>query len=112
MADNLSSQVIEALSAMAIAIVVAFFTIKKLVLNWKSTATETNIITLMHSELERMSTQNALLSTEVSRLHSEIIELNRQLRELTAENQRLHEQVVVLTLELTSFKNSIIQKGN
>ena len=43
----------------------------------------------MHSELERMSEQNASLSVELGKLQKDLIDLNQQLRILSTENQSI-----------------------
>ena len=84
----------------------------KLLKDWRSTDAETNIINLMHSELERMSEQNTVLSTELGRLHNEVINLSQELQKLTLENQRLQIEVCSLSEEISIFKRlSAVQKG-
>jgi predicted nuclease with TOPRIM domain len=72
--------------------------------DWLSTGAESNIITIMHTELERMNEQNTALSVELGRLHTEVILLNQELQKLTVENQRLQIEVMNLTTELNNFK--------
>lgn len=86
------------------------FLLQKFLVGWKSDKTESSVISLMHSELERMSEQNTKLSTELGKLQAEVIELNKQLRTLTAENQRLHSEVATLTGEVSRLQ-AILQKG-
>jgi regulator of replication initiation timing len=89
-----------------------FIGAQKILKNWRSTEAETSIISLMHTELERMSEQNTKLSVELGRLHSEIIALNNELQKLTAENQHLRTEVSALTQEVSKFKQiSETQKG-
>ena len=95
---------IEVLGLVALAILAVFIGIQKLVKDWRSTSAETSIITLMHTELERMSEQNTALSTELGRLHTEVIALNQQLQKLTVENQRLQTEVCALTEQIGTFK--------
>lgn len=85
--------------------------IQKLLKSWKATDAESSIITLMHSELERMSTQNTALATELNKLQLEIITLNKELNNLTLENQRLHTEVVALTREVSRLQSMLIQEG-
>ncbi len=80
--------------------------IQKLLKDWKSTGAETSIISLMHTELERMSEQNGLLATELNRLQQEMILLNSQLAQLCLENQQLQTEVVALTEEVNKFRVS------
>lgn len=95
---------IEVLGLVALAILAVFIGIQKLVKDWRSTSAETSIITMMHTELERMSEQNTALSTELGRLHTEVIALNQQLQKLTVENQRLQTEVCALTEQIGTFK--------
>lgn len=99
-----SEEIIQALTMVSLAVIAVFVGIKKLLKDWRSTDAETSIITLMHSELERMSAQNTALSTELGRLHREVINLNHQLQKLTVENQRLHTEICALTEEMSTFK--------
>ena len=101
-ATNLESitQVVGGVSLAAVAI---FVGIQKLLKDWKSTNAETSIITLMHSELERMSHQNTALSLELGRLHADIIVLSNKLQDLTIENQRLQSEVIALTNEISKL---------
>ena len=103
--------VIEVLGVLALAVIAVFIGVQKLLKDWKSTSAETSIITLMHTELERMSEQNTALSIELGRLHSEIITLNQQLQKLTLENQRLQSEVIALTREVTGLQ-SVLYKGD
>jgi archaellum component FlaC len=87
-----------------LAIIALSVGVQKLLKDWKSTNAETNIITLMHSELERLSTQNGVLSTELNRLQQEMIKLNTQLGQLCIDNQVLQTEVVALTDEINKLR--------
>jgi predicted nuclease with TOPRIM domain len=104
MLDSNFEQSLQATSLVAIAVIAVFIGVQKMLKNWRSTEAETSIITLMHTELERMSEQNTKLSVELGRLHTEIIALNTELQKLTVENQQLRTEVVALTNEVSSFK--------
>lgn len=82
-------------------IIATVFIFQKLLVGWKSEKTESSVITLMHTELERMSKQNTNLSVELGKLQEDIISLNKELRNLTNENQQLHNEVASLTGEVT-----------
>lgn len=97
-------ELIQTLMMLAVAIIAGLFVFKKLIKDWLSTDTESRIIKIMHTELERMSEQNTALSLELGRLHTEVIALNTELQKLTVENQRLQTEVVALTKEVSSFK--------
>lgn len=97
---------IQTVSLVALAVVAFSVGIQKLLKDWKSTHAETSVITLMHTELERMSEQNGLLSTELNRLQQEMIVLNTQLSQLCVENQRLQTEVVALTDEVSKLRVS------
>jgi chromosome segregation ATPase len=77
------------------------YSLQKYLRNWKSTSTEVSIITMMHTELERMSNQNKLLSDELNKLQRELITLNSELQKMTLENQRLHNEVQEITKQLS-----------
>lgn len=102
--DNHS--LIQTVSLIALAVVAFSVGIQKLLRDWKSTGAETSIITLMHTELERMSDQNGLLSKELNRLQQEMIVLNTQISQLCVENQRLQTEVVALTNEVSKLRSS------
>ena len=87
-------------SGIVASIFALIFLLHKLMNGWKSDKAENSVITLMHTELERLCEQNTRLSEELGRLQEEIIELNGELRALTAENQRLHAEVNLLTDEV------------
>ena len=95
---------IQTVSLVALAVVAFSVGLQKLLKDWKSTNAETSVITLMHTELERLSEQNTALSIELGRLHNEVIALNTQLQMLTVENQRLQTEVIALSNEVSSFK--------
>jgi predicted nuclease with TOPRIM domain len=112
MLDSNFEQSLQATSLIAIAVMAVFIGVQKILKNWRSTEAETSIITLMHSELERMSEQNTKLSVELGRLHSEVITLNNELQKLNVENQQLRTEVAALTQEVIKFKQlSSIHKG-
>jgi peptidoglycan hydrolase CwlO-like protein len=102
--------VIQVLGMVALAVIAVLVGIQKLLKDWKSTNAETSIITLMHTELDRMSEQNTQLSVELGRLNTQVITLNQQLQELTVENQRLQSEVVALTREVARLQ-SVLHKG-
>lgn len=99
-----SNMAIETITMVALAIIALVFGIKKVVKDWRVSDTGDDIMNLMHKELERMSAQNTLLSTELSKLQQEIIQLNAQLRQLCIENDKLQTEVIALTNELNAFK--------
>lgn len=101
---------VEVLGLVALAVIAVFIGVQKILKDWKSSTAESSIITLMHSELERMAEQNTALSIELGRLHTEVIALNHQLQKLTVENQRLQLEVVALTREVTTLQ-SVLNKG-
>lgn len=93
----------------AVSILALAYGLQKLINGFKTGTAESSILTLMHSELERMSAQNANLSMELGRLQVEVIALNSQLRALTAENQRLHSEVGSLTMEVSRLQHTLQQ---
>lgn len=93
------------------AIIMLAFLMQKFLNSWKKDVAESNVLVLMHTELERMSTQNTKLSTELGALQAEVIKLNKELRTLTSENQRLHTEVATLTGEVTRLQSTLKDKG-
>jgi len=104
MVDIENHSLIQTISLIALAVVAFSVGLQKLLKEWKTTGAETSVITLMHTELERMSEQNGVLSKELNRLQQEMIVLNNQLSQLCIENQRLQAEVVTLTDELSRFR--------
>ena len=104
MLDTNLDETAKSLGVVGLAVVAVFVGIQKLLRDWKSTGAETNLISLMHTELERMSDQNTALSTELGRLHTEVITLSQELQKLTVENQRLQTEVIALTNEISELK--------
>lgn len=112
MLESSFEQNLQATSLVAIAVIAVFIGVQKIIKNWRATEAETSIISLMHTELERMSEQNTKLSLELGRLHTEVIALNNELQKLTLENQRLQTEVCALTQEVSNFKQiNGAQKG-
>lgn len=102
--------IIQTLMMLAVAIIASLFVFKKLIKDWLSNDVESNIIKLMHIELERLSEQNTALSLELGRLHTEVIALNHELQKLTLENQQLQTEVIALTNEVSGLK--LLRQGN
>lgn len=110
--ENLTTDVlVQAISAAALGAIALTIGVQKLLKDWKSTSAETSVIELMHTELERMSEQNSILSRELNRLQQEIITLNQQLSRLAIENQNLHREIAALTAEIAMFKDVAARKG-
>lgn len=106
-----AGDIAQATTLIAVAILSAVFILQKVLKGFKDTATESNIITLMHAELQRMSTQNTLLATELNKLQLEIITLNKELGNLSAENQKLHKEVSSLTAEVGRLQKVLAQNN-
>lgn len=102
--EMMPNSIPEMAAGMVIALIAIAFGLQKLFKSWKETNTESSVMTIMHTELERMARQNATLSKELNKLQLEIVELNRELRKLTVENQRLHSEVQALTGEVTRLQ--------
>lgn len=94
----------EMAAAMVVALIAIAFGLQKLFKSWKETNTESSIMSIMHTELERMARQNTTLSKELNKLQLEIVALNTELRKLTVENQRLHSEVQALTGEVSRLQ--------
>jgi hypothetical protein len=102
------SETLAAVAAGVVGVVVGIQTIMK---GWKESRTESSIITLMHTELERMSSQNILLSSELNKLQIEIIHLNKEIRDLSVENQKLYREVASITSEVSLLREVIIDNS-
>ena len=101
---------LQTISLLSLDVIGLLVGIQKLVRDWKTTNAETNIISVMHTEIERMSLQNTTLSNELGKLQEEIIRLNGLISKLNIENNKLQEEVSKLTLELDSIK-TLTNKG-
>ena len=84
----------------SVVLIAALFGLQRLLKGWKESSTESSVMTMMHTELERMSEQNTKLAIELNKLQIEVVTLNQELRKLTAENQQLHAEVAALTGEV------------
>ena len=112
MVDTGSIQIIEVSGVVALALISLSFGVQKLLKGWKETSTESSVLTMMHTELERMSSQNTKLSDELNKLQLELVKLNKELFNLTLENQRLHGEVAALTAEISRLKLKLDQEDN
>lgn len=97
---NLENSIIETLSIFSFAIVGLLLGIQKILRDWKTTKAESDIITMLHTEIQRMEEQNSRLSSEVHTLQQKIIELSQQITKLTVENTVLNQKVSDLIKEL------------
>lgn len=95
----------------AVGLLAIAYVLQKFLTGWKTDKAETSVLTLMHTELERMGEQNTTLSNELGKLQKEVISLNKELRTLTVENQRLHSEVVTLTEEVSRLQQ-VLREGN
>ena len=94
-------------TVVVIALVGAIFGIQKILKGWKETSTESNLISLMHSELTRLSTHNAVLAEELAKFQLEVVSLNKQINNLTVENSRLYAEIAALTNEVNRLQEMI-----
>lgn len=86
------------------------FLLKKLFSGWKASDTEDSLLSMLHKEVQRMSTQNSTLMTELQGLQREVIILNTELLTLTRENKKLHEQVSLLSNEVTRLQELLPER--
>lgn len=94
---------LELLSASLGAIIVLIIILQKIMVLFKSDKARASIITLMHTELERLCEQNTVLTKELNNLQQEIISLNKELRILSTENQRLNSEVELLNTQISKL---------
>jgi peptidoglycan hydrolase CwlO-like protein len=90
-----------------IAVITLALGMQKMLKSWKETGVESSVISLMHQELERMSSQNILLATELNKLQIEVLNLNKELQKLNLENQRLQQEIVSLTIEISMLQKRL-----
>ena len=107
--DNQS--LVQTISLLSVGLIALVIGIQKLLRDWRTTKAESDIIQIMHTEIERMSAQNTTLSNALGSLQQEILELNKQITKLNIENNKLQEEVSTLTLELDSFKQLVAQRN-
>lgn len=81
--------------------------LQKLVKGWKETSAESSVISIVHSELERLAEQNKFLTAEINRLQVEVITLNKQLKDLIIENQQLNQEIAGLTKEVNRLQTML-----
>jgi len=97
----------------AIALVVGLagvaYGFQKLVKSWKATDAESSVISIMHTELERMAAQNTILAEELNKFQLEIIKLNKELHNLSIENQRLNSEIASLTKEVSRLQIMLVE---
>jgi uncharacterized protein YlxW (UPF0749 family) len=99
------------ISAIVVALVGLSFGVQQLVKRWNTTSAENSVLTLLHTELERMAVQNKLLSSYVNALQHEAIKINSELGKLQIENQKLHAEVICLTQEIISLQKALNKDG-
>lgn len=98
-------------AAVVVGVIGAIVGVQTIMKGWKETKTESNIISLMHTELERMSTQNTVLTKELTNLQLEIIKLNKEIRDLSIENQKLYLEVSSINLEVSQLREVIVDNS-
>ena len=106
--DIPGSSVGEVLGVIGVSIVTLSLGAQQILKRWKSTSAENTVLTLLHSELERMAVQNKLLSSYVNALQLEATKINSELGKLQVENQKLHTEVMILTRELISVRKALL----
>jgi len=99
--------IIQVAGLAAVGLMGAIVGFQKILKGWKETSTESSILTMMHDELNRMSSHNKILAEELSKFQLEVIKLNNQLTDLTMENHRLHNEIVALTREVNRLQRII-----
>lgn len=104
---EIGSSLGEVVGVIGVSIVSLAFGAQQLVKRWKTTDAENSVLTLLHTELERMAVQNKLLSSYVNALQHEAIKINSELGKLQIENQKLHAEVICLTQEIISLQKAL-----
>lgn len=99
-----STAAFDAILVIGLAVIALAFGIQKLLKDWRTGNTESDVMRLMHQELQRTSSQNKVLSEELGKLQQQILQLNTELSRLCVENDKLQQEVIALTSELNAFK--------
>ena len=110
MESTIPSTISEWISTGFLALVGIAVGLQLLFKTWNSNNKESALLSMMHDELERMSSQNSLLSLEVGKLQIELVKLSQQLTELTLENQKLQTEINNLNKEIIRLHGFITQK--
>lgn len=110
--EALTGQIMQTLGLLGATVVGAILLFQKITKGWLENSTGTSVMTLMHTELERMSAQNTVLAQELGKLQTEVVTLNQELRKLTVENQQLHAEVAALTSEVTRLQVLLTSQRN
>lgn len=92
------------LGGIAASFLVVILAGQKVLKGWQTNSTESSVMSILHTELERMSEQNTKLAVELGKLQIEVVALNSELRKLTVENQQLHSEVTALTQEVNRLQ--------
>lgn len=98
-------------AALTFGVIGLAYGLQKLLKNWKATDAESSVISIMHTELERMAAQNTILAGELNKLQLEIIKLNKELHNLSVENQRLNTEIEMLTKEVSRLQIMLVQNN-
>lgn len=99
-------------AGLTVALLAVSVGIQAIIKNWKSSSSETNLLQMMHTELERMSMQNTALSNEIGKLQLELINLSKQLSSLNSENKKLQAEVSTLNDEISRLHSIMVQQSN
>lgn len=101
------TSIAQILAGAAATVLVVILAGQKVLKGWQATSTESSVMNILHTELERMSAQNTLLSVELGKLQKEVVTLSQELRKLNTENQYLHAEVTLLTQEVTLLQSTL-----
>lgn len=105
--NTAAEQIVQVAGLAAVGLMGVVVAFQKVLKGWKETSTESSILSLMHEELNRMSSHNKILAEELAKFQLEVIKLNNQLTDLTMENHRLHNEVQALTKEVNRLQETI-----
>jgi peptidoglycan hydrolase CwlO-like protein len=101
------SSIAQMFAAALVALTILALGIQSIVKNWKNSAAESSLLTLMHTELERMHEQNSTLSVEIGKLQSELVRLSGQLTSLSRANKELQSEVSRLNDEIARLRATV-----
>lgn len=110
MNETILGEAVKYAGTIALALLFLAYVAQRFFNSWKSGSTESSVVTLLHDELERMSSHNTNLMEELQKLQKQVIALNTQLFTLTKENQVLHSEVGRLSEEVRRLKDTLPTK--
>jgi predicted nuclease with TOPRIM domain len=90
---------------LGVALLATAYSLKKYLKGWNLLSAENTVINLLREELDRMSSQNRDIASELNKLQLDLINLHKEIQILTVENNRLYTQVNQLNHQVERLKS-------